>query len=102
MSAGTSMTEAVTKESVLDALKSVKTPHGQDLTASAILSEVVVNKGKVYFALSVPEGEAKAYDPVRKAAENAVKALPGVAGAMVTLTADAKARTAMPAAKPAG
>src|SRR5208337_4424431 len=55
-----------------------------------ILSEIVINKGKVYFALTVPQREAKAYEPVRKAAETAVRALPGVAGAMVTLTADAK------------
>ena len=84
------MTETLTKDDVLKALRSVKAPDGQDIVTLGLLSEIVINKGKVYFALTVPQREAKAYEPIRKAAEAAVKALPGVAGAMVTLTADAK------------
>ena len=58
----------------------------------------------MYFALSVPPGDAKAFEAVRKAAENAVKALPGVGGAMVTLTADANAKSvaSAPAAPQSG
>ncbi len=85
-----SMTDTLTKDDVLKALRSVKAPSGKDVVTAGMLSEIVINKGKVYFALTVPEREAKAYEPVRKAAETAVKALPGVASAMVTLTADAK------------
>ncbi len=85
------MTEPISKENVLKALKSVRGPTGQDIVTLGILSEIVINKDKVYFALSVPQTEAKAYETVRKAAETAVKALPGVVSAMVTLTADAKA-----------
>ncbi len=83
------MSEPLTKERVLTALKGVRAPSGHDIVSLGILSEIVINKDKVYFALTVPQAEAKAYEPVRKAAEDAVKALPGVAGAMVTLTADA-------------
>ncbi|HWJ19261.1 MAG TPA: iron-sulfur cluster carrier protein ApbC [Geobacterales bacterium] len=84
------MTETLTKDDVLKALKSVKAPNGQDIVTLGILSEIVINAGKVYFALTVPQRDAKAYEPVRKSAETVVKALPGVAGAMVTLTADTK------------
>ncbi len=84
------MTETLTKDDVLKALRGVKAPDGQDIVTLGILSEIVINKGKVYFALTVPQQEARAYEPIRKAAENTVMALPGVAGAMVTLTADAK------------
>jgi len=90
LSPADSMTETLTKDDVLKALKSVKAPNGQDIATLGILSEIVINKGKVYFALTVPQREAKAYEPVRKSAETVVKALPGVAGAMVTLTADSK------------
>ena len=84
------MTETLTKDDVLRALKSVKAPNGQDIVTLGILSEIVINTGKVYFALTVPQRDAKAYESVRKSAETVVKALPGVAGAMVTLTADTK------------
>jgi len=84
------MTETLTKDDVLKALKNVKAPNGQDIVTLGILSEIVINKGKVYFALTVPQREAKSYEPVRKTAETAIKSLPGVSGAMVTLTADAK------------
>jgi len=81
---------ALTKESVLSALKSIIAPGGSDLTSSGLLSEIVIQKDKVYFAINVPQREAKAFESVRKAAEDAVKALPGVAGAVVTLTAEAR------------
>jgi ATP-binding protein involved in chromosome partitioning len=88
------MTETLTKDDVLKALRGVKAPNGQDIVTLGLLSEIVINKGKVYFALTVPQREAKAFEPIRKAAENAVRALPGAAGAMVTLTAEAKSEPA--------
>jgi len=84
------MAHPVTKESVLNALKTVIVPGSTDLVSSGLLSEIVINKDKVYFALNVPGGDPKAYEPLRKAAEATVKSIAGVAGAVVTLTADAK------------
>ena len=84
------MANSPTKDSVLNALKGINAPGGGDLVSAGILSEIVIAKDKVYFALSVPQSQASAYEPARKAAEDAVKALPGVANAIVTLTADAK------------
>src|SRR5690606_13564850 len=45
---------------------------------------------RVMFSITVPAERASAYEPMRLAAETAVKALPGVAGAMVVLTAEKK------------
>ncbi len=95
------MNEPLTKDRVLQALKGVLTPSGRDLANSGILSEIVINKDKVYFALTVPQAEARAYEQVRKAAEDAVKAIPGVANAMATLTADAAAKSAPAKSAPA-
>ncbi len=82
------MAESLTKERILNALKTVVVPGGTDLPSSGMLSEIVISKDKVYFALNVPQAEAGAYEPLRKAAEATVKSIPGVAGAVVTLTAD--------------
>src|ERR1700730_3245684 len=94
------MADSPTKDSILKALKNIATPSGHDIVTLGIVSEIVVNKDKVYFALNVPQRDANAYEPIRKAAEDAVKALPGVAGAMVTLTADTKGKSAAAPAKP--
>ncbi len=93
----------VTKERVLTALTTVTAPDGRNLVSMHVLSEIVIAKNKVYFSLNVNQSQAKAFEPLRKAAENAVKAIPGVAGAIVTLTADANAKSAnRPNIPPAG
>jgi ATP-binding protein involved in chromosome partitioning len=93
---------ALTKETVLNALRRIAAPGGADLVSAGLLSEIVIHKDKVYFALNVPQRDAGAYEPVRKAAEDAVKALPDAAGAIVTLTADAKDHGAPPVMRQSG
>jgi ATP-binding protein involved in chromosome partitioning len=83
------MTEQLTKERVLDALKRVRGPDlDGDVVSLGLVSEIVINKGKVYFAISVDPRRAPQLEGLRSAAENVVKALPGVEGVSVTLTAD--------------
>jgi ATP-binding protein involved in chromosome partitioning len=83
------MTELLTKERVLEALKRVKGPDlGADIVSQGLVSEIVINKGKVYFAISVDPSRAKELEAMRQTAESVVKALPGVDGVAVTLTAD--------------
>ncbi len=83
------MTETPSKERVLEALKRVKGPDlSSDIVSQGLVSEIVINKGKVYFAISVDPGRAGELEALRKAAESVVKALPGVDGVVVTLTAD--------------
>jgi ATP-binding protein involved in chromosome partitioning len=92
------MTEAVSKERVLEALRRVQGPGGKgDIVAQGLLSEIVVQGGKVYFAISVDPSRAKALEGMRLEAEQAVRALPGVESAAVTLTADRASGASGPA-----
>jgi ATP-binding protein involved in chromosome partitioning len=83
------MAEVLTKETVLDALKRVKGPGAQaDIVAQGLVSEIVIHKGKVYFAIHADPARPTEFEPVRQAAETAVRELPGVEAVAVTLTAD--------------
>src|SRR5215470_16715044 len=82
---------AVTREQVLACLEGVPSPEGTPLPRTGTLSDVVAGDGKVFFSITVDAGEVKAWESVRKRAEEAVRALPGVQSAMVALTAERKA-----------
>ena len=83
------MTEPVTKERVLEALKRVKGPDlAGDIVAQGLVSEIVIHKGKVYFAIEVDPARAGELEALRQAAERVVAAVPGVEAVTVTLTAD--------------
>ncbi len=83
------MTEHLTKERVLEALKRVKGPDlRDDIVSLGLVSEVVIHKDKVYFAISVDPARAKELEALREAAEKAVSEVPGVKGVAATLTAD--------------
>jgi ATP-binding protein involved in chromosome partitioning len=85
---------AVTKEQVLASLNGVASPDGTPLPRSGTLSEVVAGDGKVFFSITVDAAEVKAWEGVRKRAEDAVRALPGVQSALVALTAERRAGAA--------
>src|SRR5215813_1812937 len=82
---------AVGKTEVLAGLEGVKSPEGTPLPKSGKLSDIVVSDGKVFFSINVDAGAVQAWEPVRKAAEAAVRAVPGVVSAMVALTAERSA-----------
>ena len=90
----------VTRDDVLAALGKVAAPDGAPLPKSGTLSEVVASDGKVFFSITVDAAAVQAWEPVRKRAEEAVKAIPGVQSAMVALTAERKGGAA-PTARPA-
>jgi ATP-binding protein involved in chromosome partitioning len=85
---------AASKEQVLAALAKVPSPGGAPLTDARVLSDIVVSDGKVFFSISVDAGAVKSWELVRKAAEAAVRAVPGVQSALVALTAERAAGTA--------
>jgi ATP-binding protein involved in chromosome partitioning len=90
----------VTKEQVLAVLAKVRGPDLQgDIVSLGMVSDVFISDAKVYFSITVPADRARDLEPLRQAAEKSVKAMPGVKGALVTLTADRKAGAA-PAPKP--
>src|SRR3954452_20999356 len=94
-----------TKEQVLAALAAVTGPDGAPLPQTGKLSDVVVSDGKVFFSITVDAAVVQQWEPVRKAAEAAVRAVPGVKSAMVALTGEraaGAARAVPPPAKPAG
>src|ERR1700722_16115693 len=92
---------AASKEQVLAALAKVPSPGGAPLTDARVLSDIVVSDGKVFFSISVDAGAVKSWEPVRKAAEEAVRAVPGVQSALVALTAERAAGAAARGPQPA-
>lgn len=80
-------TPELTSDIIRAALASIPGPDGRTpLPRSGCLSEIVVHKGKVYFSIQVEATHARQLEPLRLAAENAVRALPGVEGVIVSLT----------------
>jgi ATP-binding protein involved in chromosome partitioning len=97
---------AVTKDEVLRKLSEVKAPDGKPLPATGTLSDIVVSDGKVFFSITVEASAVRAWEGVRKFAETAVRAIPGVASVLVALTAERSGAgagaSAAPGATPAG
>ncbi len=78
----------ITADQVRQRLKAIKGPDGRDLIASGKLSDIVISDAKVFFSLTVDASAAPAWEAVRKAAENAVRSIPGVASVLIALTAE--------------
>jgi len=86
----------VTRDAVLDCLSRIALPDGGTLVSRDLIRALILEGGMVRFVIEAPDaGRAQAMGPVRDAAEAAVRALPGVTGVSVVLTAHG------PAAKPA-
>lgn len=82
----------VTKEMVLEKLRSVRGPDMEgNIVDLGMVSDVFISDGKAYFSITVPAERAKELEPMRAAAERVVCQMPGVKAAMVALTADRKA-----------
>src|SRR5471030_686076 len=92
---------AVSKEQVLSALAKVAAPGGAALTDARVLSDIVVSDAKVFFSITVDAAAVKAWEPVRKTAEAAVRAIPGVQSVLVALTAERAAGSASRGPQPA-
>ena len=81
----------VTKEAVIEKLRTIKGPDFEgDIVSLGLVSDIFIADGKVFFSITVPAARAQELEPLRAAAERAVKALPDVAGAVVALTAEKK------------
>ncbi|MEO0767723.1 MAG: Mrp/NBP35 family ATP-binding protein [Pseudomonadota bacterium] len=79
---------AITKDDVLSALRRIEMPDGGDLVSRDLIRAVQVQDAGVQFIIEAPSPELAArMEPVRAAAEAAVKNLPGVAQVRVALTA---------------
>jgi ATP-binding protein involved in chromosome partitioning len=78
----------ISKQDVAACLDAVKSPDGRPLPQTGRVSEIVAADGKVFFSINVEAGAVPQWESVRKAAETAVRALPGVTSVMVALTAE--------------
>ncbi len=91
----------VSEDQVLDALKRVTdTDAGADVVSLGMISGLVIKDGNVGFALEVDPAAGERKEPLRKACEQIVEALPGVLSATVVLTAHREAAAATPAPTP--
>ncbi len=78
----------VTRDRILEALDPVALPDGGTLGARDLVRALTVDGGSVRFVIETESAEqARAYAPVRDAAEQAVAALDGVDNVSVALTA---------------
>jgi len=89
----------LSKDDILAALAAVPGPDGKTpLDRSGAIDGVTIRDGKVFVAIRVHPARAKELEGMRAAAEARIKALAGVASALVTLTAESEGAPAAPAA----
>jgi len=84
---------AVTERQILEALGRVVDPEKSgDIVSLGMVSGVVVRDGNVAFAIEVEPERGPRLEPLRKAAEMAVEALPDVLSVTAVLTAQTASR----------
>ena len=80
---------AITEKQILDALAAVRDPDkGGDIVSLGMVSGLAIRDGNVGFAIEVERERGPRLEPLRKAAEAAVEALPGVLSVTAVLTAE--------------
>ncbi|MCI0466799.1 MAG: iron-sulfur cluster carrier protein ApbC [Beijerinckiaceae bacterium] len=93
----------INHDDVLAVLRTVPGPDGKTpLPDSGALSGLSVKDGKVYLSIAIDPRQSAALEPMRAAAEAAVKKVPGVTMALVSLTAEKQAPAASKPALPRG
>jgi ATP-binding protein involved in chromosome partitioning len=91
------------EQDVLTALQSVPGPDGKTaLPSSGALAGLSIKDGRVYLSIAIDPSQSAALEPMRAAAETAVKKIAGVANALVSLTAEKQAPPPPKAAPPRG
>jgi ATP-binding protein involved in chromosome partitioning len=79
----------VTQDLIREKLASIPGPDRKTpLSQSGALTDILINGGKVTFAIRVDAAQSANLEPLRRAAEDAVRTLPGVESVIVALTAE--------------
>jgi len=79
---------SITRDAVLDALKTLKDPvSGGDIVAAGIIRALTIEGGNVRFVLEIDPAKSEAYAPVRDQAEALVSNLAGVEKVSALMTA---------------
>jgi ATP-binding protein involved in chromosome partitioning len=91
----------VGENEILAALARIPGPDGSTpLSLSGAIAGISVQKDKVYLSVSIDPSQSMALEPMRRAAEEAIKKLPGISGALVTLTSERPQGQTRPQAAP--
>jgi ATP-binding protein involved in chromosome partitioning len=81
----------ITEATILDALQSVQDPlQKQSLVALDMISGIAIKDGMVQFSIEIDPAKAGEYETVRRRAEDAVAAIPGVLSSTAVLTAESQ------------
>jgi ATP-binding protein involved in chromosome partitioning len=84
---------SVTKEQVLEALRSVQDPDlHKDIVSLDFVKEVAIDGGRVDFTIELTTPACPVKEEMKAEAEGRVAALPGVTAARATMTASVRAR----------
>ena len=91
---------AIDEAAIRAALESIAVPArgGGNVVELGMISRIVVRNGHVGFAIEIEPREREALEPVRRACEDAARALPGVVSATAALTAERRGAPAPAAA----
>ncbi|MCX5576934.1 Mrp/NBP35 family ATP-binding protein [Kaistia terrae] len=85
---------ALDRNAILERLRTVEGPDGKgDIVSLDLVSDILINGGKVMFSITVDAARAHALEPLREKAAAAVKSLEGVESTLVILTAERKGNT---------
>src|ERR1700677_890820 len=87
----TAQSPIMTRDDILKVLDQVIDPvSGRSIVQQNMVAGLVLRDGHVGFALEVPPAQGPAAEPLRAAAEAAVRAMPGILSVTVVLTAHAE------------
>tara|TARA_B100000676_G_scaffold313230_1_gene392520 strand:+ start:10000 stop:11178 length:1179 start_codon:yes stop_codon:yes gene_type:complete len=82
-----------TESEIQTALSGINLPDSdQNIVDSGVINNLVVKDGHVQFALEIDPADAEKMEPVRKAAEDAVKSLGGILSVTAVMTAHREAQ----------
>ncbi|HEX4533390.1 MAG TPA: Mrp/NBP35 family ATP-binding protein [Rhizomicrobium sp.] len=85
---------AIAQDDVISALSRVRDPvSGKSVTEAGLIQGLAVRDGHVVFTIEVPADRGRGSEPLRKACEDAVSALPGVLSVTAVLTAHREPET---------
>ncbi|MED5368248.1 MAG: iron-sulfur cluster assembly protein, partial [Pseudomonadota bacterium] len=78
----------IDEKTIIEALSGLKHPQtGQDIVSGDIVQGITIRDGNVGFLLAIHPDIAEAFESVRLACEERVRAIPGILSATVVLTA---------------
>jgi ATP-binding protein involved in chromosome partitioning len=87
--------QMITEDIILASLKDIKDPFsGESLIQKGMISPIIIQEGRVQFAINIDPNQAQVMEKVRLEVQNRVASLEGVVAVSLSLTAERKPSTA--------